>query len=116
MEVFLCFQILALGSLKEAAMKVYTELSTGSLNGARKNLSHIVGRDTANMNEKDVIKATGGMKKLLNNTNVYSELLKEFLNIYDKTTNREIPIRRIGINFENVTEADNIQLSLFTNE
>ena len=65
---------------------------------------------------KDVIKATGGMKKLLNNTNVYSELLKEFLNIYDKTTNREIPIRRIGINFENVTEADNIQLSLFTNQ
>lgn len=57
-EVFLCFQILALGSLKEAAMKVYTELSTGSLNGARKSLSHIVGRDTENLEEKGVVKAT----------------------------------------------------------
>lgn len=57
-EVFLCFQILALGSLKEAAMKVYTELSTGSLNGARKNLSHIVGRDAENLEEKGVVKAT----------------------------------------------------------
>lgn len=57
-EVFLCFQILALGSLKEAAMKVYTELSTGSLNGARKNLSHIVGRDTEKLEEKGVVKAT----------------------------------------------------------
>ena len=31
-------------------------------------------------------------------------------------TKQQIPIRRIGINFENVTEADNIQLSLFTNQ
>ncbi len=55
-EIFMCFQLLALGSLKEAAMKIYTELSTGSLNGARKNLTHIVGRDTENLDEKSVIK------------------------------------------------------------
>ena len=65
---------------------------------------------------KDIIKATGGMKKLSNSTNVYSELLKEFLNIYDKTTNREFAIRRIGINFANVMKADNVQLSLFTDQ
>ncbi len=65
---------------------------------------------------KDIIKATGGNKKIINYTNVYSELLKEFLTIYDKTTNRNIPIRRIGISFANVIETQNVQLSLFTNQ
>lgn len=57
-EIFLCFQILSLGSLKEAAMKVYMELSSGSISGARKSLSNIVGRDTENLEEKDMVKAT----------------------------------------------------------
>ena len=65
---------------------------------------------------KDVINATGGNKKLENYTNTYMELLKEFLNIYDKTTNKNVPIRRIGINFCNVIERNNIQLSLFVDE
>ncbi len=65
---------------------------------------------------KDAINATGGMKKLINSTNTYSELLKAFLNIYDKTTNQNIPIRRIGISFENVIETENVQLSLFTDQ
>ncbi len=65
---------------------------------------------------KDVIKASGGTKKLNNYTNVYSELLKAFLNIYDKTTNTDFPIRRIGINFVNVIETENVQLSLFTDQ
>ena len=56
------------------------------------------------------------MKKLINSTNTYSELLKAFLNIYDKTTNQNIPIRRIGISFENVIETENVQLSLFTDQ
>ena len=65
---------------------------------------------------KDTIKATGGTKKLQNSTNVYSELLKAFLNIYDKTTNQSIPIRRIGINFANVISTENVQLNLFTDQ
>ncbi len=65
---------------------------------------------------KDIIKSTGGTRKLINYTNVYSELLKEFLNIYDKTTNRNIAIRRIGINFSNTIKTENVQLSLFTNQ
>ena len=65
---------------------------------------------------KDIIKATGGTKKIINFTNVYSELLKVFLDIYDKTTNRNVAIRRIGINFANVVETENVQLSLFTNQ
>ena len=60
---------------------------------------------------KDVIKATGGTQKITTCTNVYSELLKAFLNLYNRTTNR-----RIGISFANVIETENIQLNLFTDQ
>ena len=65
---------------------------------------------------KNVIPATGGSRKIMRYTNVYSELLKNFLNIYDNTTNRNIGIRRIGISFGNVVETENIQLSLFVDQ
>ena len=65
---------------------------------------------------KDLIKATGGTIKIENHTNVYSELLTAFLKIYDKTTNKNLPIRRIGINFANVIEAGNLQLNLFVDQ
>ena len=65
---------------------------------------------------KDTIKATGGTKKLNNSTNIYSELLNAFLNLYEKTTNKNFPIRRIGINFANVIETQNVQLNLFTDQ
>ena len=65
---------------------------------------------------KNIIKATGGSKRLSNCTNIYSELLKEFLSIYDRTTSRNTPIRRIGINFGNVVETENVQLNLFTDQ
>lgn len=65
---------------------------------------------------KDVIKATGGTQKITTCTNVYSELLKAFLNLYDRTTNRYTGVRRIGISFANVIETENIQLNLFTDQ
>ena len=65
---------------------------------------------------KNTIKATGGTKKLTNYTNTYSELLKAFLEIYDKTTDTDIPIRRIGVNFANVIETESVQLSLFIDQ
>ena len=65
---------------------------------------------------KDIIKATSESKKLENYTNVYSELLKVFLEIYDKNINRGVAIRRIGVNFANVIETENVQLSLFTDQ
>lgn len=65
---------------------------------------------------KDIIKATGETRKIKNYTNVYRELLKVFLEIYDRNTNRGFAIRRIGINFANVIETENVQLSLFTNQ
>ena len=65
---------------------------------------------------KDIIKATGGTKRINNTTNVYSELLRAFLEIYDKTTDRNVAIRRIGVNFANVIETENVQLNLFTDQ
>lgn len=65
---------------------------------------------------KNITKATGGTGKLTNYTNIYSELLKAFLEIYDKTTDKDIPIRRIGVNFANVIEAESVQLSLFIDQ
>ncbi len=65
---------------------------------------------------KDIIKATSESKKLENYTNVYSELLKVFLEIYDNNINRGVAIRRIGVNFANVIETENVQLTLFTDQ
>ena len=62
---------------------------------------------------KNVIPATGESKKIIKYTNIYSELLREFLSIYDRKAVRSIPIRRIGISFGNVIQTDNVQLSLF---
>lgn len=62
---------------------------------------------------KNVIKATGGMRKLVNSTNVYSTLLDEFIRLYDKTTNRECKIRRIGIAMGNLYKKEYEQLDLF---
>ena len=64
---------------------------------------------------KDIIKATGGSQKLGDYTNVYSNLLKSFLNLFDRTTNKNVKIRRIGISFNNLIDDRNVQLNLFTN-
>ncbi len=65
---------------------------------------------------KDIIKATGGTQKILDYTNVYSELVKEFINLYDKTTDKFTGIRRIGISFINVIETKGVQLNLFVDQ
>lgn len=62
---------------------------------------------------KDVIKATGGTKRLSNSTNTFSELLKSFMQLYDNTTNRDIPIRRIGIALCGLENKVYEQFSLF---
>lgn len=65
---------------------------------------------------KDCIKATGGKLRLPLKTNVYSQLLKGFLILYDKTTSMEYKIRRIGISFENIQAEENIQLNFFVDD
>lgn len=56
-ESFFCYQILATKSLKTESMRVYRQLEKGDLEGARKYLSWIVGRDTENLTEEQVTKA-----------------------------------------------------------
>lgn len=62
---------------------------------------------------KDLVKPTGGTKKLINSTNTFSELLKNFMGLYENTTNRNIPIRRIGIALCGLAEKNYEQLNLF---
>ena len=56
-EAFLTYQILAAKCLRVESMKVYKALKTGSLKDARRAVSMIVGRDTANLSEEGVTRA-----------------------------------------------------------
>ena len=57
-EGFICYQLLATRSLKDESMKVYKELKNNDLEGARYKVSMIVGRDTKELTEEGIIKAT----------------------------------------------------------
>ena len=57
-ESFFCYQILATKSLKDESMKVYSALEKNNISDARKYLSYIVGRDTQNLTETEIVKAT----------------------------------------------------------
>ncbi len=56
-ESIMCWQILALRSLRDESMKVHTALTNGTLTEARHAVSMIVGRDTDRLDEKAVIRA-----------------------------------------------------------
>lgn len=56
-EAVMTYQILALKSLRVESMKVYKELTQGTLASARKAVSMIVGRDTELLDELGVAKA-----------------------------------------------------------
>ena len=57
LEIVFCWQIFAAKSLKQAALRVYDALKAGDLQLARKYVSWIVGRDTAELDAKQVTKA-----------------------------------------------------------
>ncbi|WP_024832143.1 adenosylcobinamide-phosphate synthase CbiB [Ruminiclostridium josui] len=57
-EIYFCYQIFAVKSLKKESMKVYYPLNEGNYPEARKYLSYIVGRDTQNLDAKGITKAT----------------------------------------------------------
>lgn len=63
---------------------------------------------------KNVIKSTGGSRKISVRTNVYSILLDEFVKLYKQTTNKNYPIRQIGISFGNVKNESFEYYDLFT--
>ncbi|MBA2873271.1 adenosylcobinamide-phosphate synthase [Anoxybacillus caldiproteolyticus] len=56
-EAFLIFTTIATKSLKEAAWHVLVPLEQGDVEKARKELSMIVGRDTENLDEREIVRA-----------------------------------------------------------
>lgn len=56
-EAIICYFMLAAKSLKQSGMKVYSSLMQGDIEGARKNVSMIVGRDTQNLDDVGITKA-----------------------------------------------------------
>lgn len=58
LETFWCYQLLATRSLRDESMKVYDALKKGTIEDARHAVSMIVGRDTAELTEEGVTKAT----------------------------------------------------------
>ncbi|HAP20476.1 MAG TPA: cobalamin biosynthesis protein CobD [Lachnospiraceae bacterium] len=58
LEVFWMYQILAMKCLKVEALKVYDALTHQDIVLARQRLSWLVGRDTVNLSEEEIVKAT----------------------------------------------------------
>jgi len=58
LEILMCYQLLAVKSLKLESMKVYQALKTGDITKSRYAVSMIVGRDTKELSEEGITKAT----------------------------------------------------------
>ncbi len=56
-ETFMCYQIFAVKALKDESGKVYTALTEQGVEGGRRAVSMIVGRDTEALSEEGVMKA-----------------------------------------------------------
>ena len=57
-NTILIYTTLATKCLKDESVKIYKVLKTGDLEKSRIELSYIVGRDTTNLNEKEIVRAT----------------------------------------------------------
>ncbi|NMS91596.1 cobalamin biosynthesis protein [Clostridioides difficile] len=55
---FIIYTTLATKCLKDEALKIYDVLKTGDIEKSRTQLSYIVGRDTTNLSESEIIRAT----------------------------------------------------------
>jgi len=56
-EALICYFLIAPRALRDESMKVYRALDAGDIEGAKKNLSFIVGRDTQNLSVSGIVKA-----------------------------------------------------------
>ena len=102
-------------SFEKARLVLKEMVELGSLRLIDENLS----TDTVKLYvgySKNEVPATGGTEKINSYTNVYSELVSAFLRLYDRTTKRNVGIRKIGISFANVQETEYVQLDLFKNQ
>jgi len=62
----------------------------------------------------DIHKPTGASMKISNRTNVYNVFEPAFLEIFEKTTIKDLLIRRVSISFGNLLDEDYEMLDLFT--
>ena len=65
---------------------------------------------------KDVIPSTGGRRILSCYSNNFSFFEKAFTKLYFETTLKDVPIRKIGISFSNLTSEQQVQLTMFNNQ
>ncbi|MBP5433852.1 adenosylcobinamide-phosphate synthase CbiB [Ruminococcus sp.] len=56
-EGIMCYYLIAPRCLRDESMKVYRAIADGDVEGARKAVSMIVGRDTANLDENGIVRA-----------------------------------------------------------
>ncbi|MGN1136025.1 MAG: DNA repair protein [Oscillospiraceae bacterium] len=63
---------------------------------------------------KDAVKSTGGSKRLDEYTNSFKKLSAYFEELYLRTVNRAVPIRRIGISLNNITDESFTTIDFFT--
>jgi DNA polymerase V len=63
---------------------------------------------------KDRYKSTGGTRKIEVRTNIYSRLVKEFINLYENTTRINVPIRQVAISFQNLESEIYEQFDIFS--
>ena len=63
---------------------------------------------------KEVIPASGGTKKLLNSTNLYSFIREYVDELFEETTAKNVPIRRLGISFSGLADESAEGYDLFT--
>ena len=57
-QIFLIYSALAWRDLKDETEKIFSCLINNDIKNARKFLSYVVGRDTENLNENEIIRAT----------------------------------------------------------
>ena len=63
---------------------------------------------------KDIIKSSGGSRKMTLTTNSVKVITNNFIGLYNQIVNRNAPIRRITITFNNVIDEAYEQYDLFT--
>ena len=64
---------------------------------------------------KESIPSTGGSKKLKMRTNAFSILNGEILDLFEKTTNKNAPIRKLGVTFGELLDESYEYVDIFTN-
>lgn len=63
---------------------------------------------------KDIVKTTGGTRKIGEYTDSYRKIMKHFEMLYKETTNRDFSIRRLSVGLNNLQDESMATISFFT--